>query len=107
MVAFPPAMPFTDQETVLLLLLETAAENCFLAFTRNCVLAGVTVTLTAPGDGLSDVLLVPKRETPPQPFKIAIASTSPQSGAHERTGKLISVLGMTCEISFPAGGSVL
>jgi hypothetical protein len=53
------------------------------------------------------VLLVPKRETPPQPFKIAIASTSPQSGAHERTGKLISVLGMTCEISFPAGGSVL
>jgi hypothetical protein len=107
MVAFPPAMPFTDQETVLLLLLETVAENCTFAFSRNCELAGVTVTLTAPGDGLPGVLLVPKFETPPQPVNIANASTNPQSAADECTGKLISVLGMTCEISFPAGGSLL
>ena len=93
-------MPFTDHETALLAVLETVAENCILAPTRNSEVTGVMVTL---GEGFSGALL-PGWKTPPQPVKLMKARIMQTNGY---AGKLISVLDMTCEISFPAGGNAV
>ncbi len=78
-------MPFTRQVTAVFDVLETVAVNCRVAPRKTLALAGLTLTVTAGGEGAGEVT------PPPQPHASS-AKLSEDDGSLRMRGRMRSVI---------------